>query len=106
MPTVRPRRADGAAADELLPYVVRQRLAPWPDAVTLCKTLAHNPRERGSCRGSTPVLHCGESRRQAAGGAAVVQVHEVESKSALNRVEGMPFRWGLNPYRGCSHGCR
>ena len=26
-------------------------------------------------------------------------------KSALNRVEGMPFRWSLNPYRGCVHGC-
>jgi DNA repair photolyase len=25
--------------------------------------------------------------------------------SALNRVEGMPFRWSLNPYRGCVHGC-
>jgi len=27
------------------------------------------------------------------------------SKSVLNRVEGMPFRWSINPYRGCSHGC-
>jgi DNA repair photolyase len=26
-------------------------------------------------------------------------------KSALNRVSGMPFRWSLNPYRGCLHGC-
>lgn len=26
-------------------------------------------------------------------------------KSALNPVRGMPFRWSLNPYRGCSHGC-
>ncbi|HET7601893.1 MAG TPA: radical SAM protein, partial [Gemmatimonadales bacterium] len=26
-------------------------------------------------------------------------------KSALNRVAGMPFRWSLNPYRGCLHGC-
>jgi DNA repair photolyase len=26
-------------------------------------------------------------------------------KSALNRVSGMPFRWSLNPYRGCVHGC-
>ncbi len=30
---------------------------------------------------------------------------EVQSKSVLNRVEGMPFRWSINPYRGCSHGC-
>jgi DNA repair photolyase len=30
---------------------------------------------------------------------------EVTARSALNRVEGMPFRWTLNPYRGCTHGC-
>lgn len=34
--------------------------------------------------------------------------HEVEAKSALNRVPGsspVPFRWTVNPYRGCSHAC-
>ena len=34
--------------------------------------------------------------------------HEVRSKSALNQVPGdsaMPFRWTINPYRGCSHAC-
>jgi DNA repair photolyase len=30
---------------------------------------------------------------------------EIACRSALNRVEGMPFRWTLNPYRGCTHGC-
>ena len=30
---------------------------------------------------------------------------EIRCRSALNRVEGMPFRWTLNPYRGCTHGC-
>lgn len=30
---------------------------------------------------------------------------EVPCKTALNRVSGMPFRWSLNPYRGCVHGC-
>lgn len=30
---------------------------------------------------------------------------EVESRSALNRVKGMPFGWSINPYRGCSHAC-
>jgi DNA repair photolyase len=34
--------------------------------------------------------------------------YEVRAKSALNRVpkaSRMPFRWTINPYRGCSHGC-
>ncbi|HEY7594593.1 MAG TPA: intein-containing Rv2578c family radical SAM protein [Actinophytocola sp.] len=35
--------------------------------------------------------------------------HEVRAKSVLNKVPGaspMPFRWTVNPYRGCSHACR
>lgn len=34
--------------------------------------------------------------------------HEVEARSALNRVptgSQMPFAWTVNPYRGCSHAC-
>ena len=30
---------------------------------------------------------------------------EVHCRSALNRVQGMPFKWTLNPYRGCTHAC-
>jgi DNA repair photolyase len=30
---------------------------------------------------------------------------EVTCRSALNPVKGMPFRWTLNPYRGCTHAC-
>ena len=30
---------------------------------------------------------------------------EVTCRSALNRVQGMPFSWTLNAYRGCTHGC-
>ena len=30
---------------------------------------------------------------------------EVKCRSALNHVDGMPFAWTLNPYRGCTHGC-
>src|ERR671915_631092 len=30
---------------------------------------------------------------------------ETPCKSALNPVKGMPFRWSLNPYRGCVHAC-
>ncbi len=34
-----------------------------------------------------------------------VQIIPITCKSALNRVSGMPFRWSLNPYRGCAHAC-
>ncbi len=30
---------------------------------------------------------------------------ELPCRTALNRVSGMPFRWSLNPYRGCAHSC-
>ncbi len=36
------------------------------------------------------------------------QYLEDTCKSALNRVPGesrLPFRWTVNPYRGCSHSC-
>ena len=33
------------------------------------------------------------------------EYREMPCKSALNRVSDMPFRWSLNPYRGCVHGC-
>jgi DNA repair photolyase len=32
-------------------------------------------------------------------------IHEIEARSALNPVQGMPFKWSLNPYKGCAHGC-
>src|ERR671925_529683 len=34
--------------------------------------------------------------------------YEVRARSVLNQVpkaSRMPFRWTINPYRGCSHGC-
>lgn len=37
---------------------------------------------------------------------AGVVYRELVCKSALNRVTGMPFRWSLNPFRGCVHHCR
>ncbi len=30
---------------------------------------------------------------------------EVQVKSVLNQVQGMPFRWSINPYRGCQTAC-
>ncbi|HEX6989851.1 MAG TPA: radical SAM protein [Bacillota bacterium] len=29
----------------------------------------------------------------------------VSVRSVVNRVDNMPFRWSLNPYRGCTHSC-
>lgn len=34
-----------------------------------------------------------------------VTYREVEVKSALNAVQGMPFDWSLNPWLGCAHKC-
>ncbi len=37
-----------------------------------------------------------------------IRFHEVQARSALNRVperSRMPFRWTINPYRGCTHAC-
>jgi DNA repair photolyase len=37
-----------------------------------------------------------------------ITFHEVAARSALNKVppaSSMPFRWTINPYRGCSHAC-
>jgi DNA repair photolyase len=37
----------------------------------------------------------------------VEQVSYIEApcRSAINAVKGMPFRWSVNPYRGCRHRC-
>ena len=38
-----------------------------------------------------------------------VRFYEVRAKSALNAVpkaSRMPFRWTINPYRGCTHACQ
>src|SRR5437773_427921 len=32
-------------------------------------------------------------------------IHEIEARSAVNAVQGMPFKWSLNPYKGCRHAC-
>lgn len=37
--------------------------------------------------------------------ADAAQYQEVTCRSALNPVQGMPFNWTLNPYRGCTHAC-
>jgi DNA repair photolyase len=47
-------------------------------------------------------------RRFHAPEALDTRFYEVRAKSVLNRVpekSRMPFRWTINPYRGCSHAC-
>src|SRR5262245_47381095 len=50
-------------------------------------------------RGGVAALTGAEERADAA------RYQEVMCRSALNPVKGMPFRWTLNVYRGCTHGC-
>ncbi len=63
----------------------------------------HRPTTRDIARtvraGGTAALTEAERRADRA------RYQEVSCRSALNRVEGMPFNWTLNPYRGCTHGC-
>src|SRR5271163_1890727 len=47
-------------------------------------------------------------RRFEAPEALDMRFYEVRAKSVLNRVPGksqVPFRWTINPYRGCAHAC-
>ena len=47
-------------------------------------------------------------RRFDAPEALDIRFYEVRARSGLNRVperSRMPFRWTINPYRGCSHAC-
>src|SRR4051795_11665745 len=47
-------------------------------------------------------------RRFDAPEALDTRFYEIQAKSALNRVpeqSQVPFRWTVNPYRGCSHAC-
>jgi DNA repair photolyase len=47
-------------------------------------------------------------RRFDAPEALDIRFYEVSARSILNRVPAssqMPFRWSINPYRGCTHAC-
>src|SRR5579864_2338674 len=72
------------------PLVLFELGSPMPttrDVATLVK------------EGGTAALTAAERRADEA------RYQEVTCRSALNRVQGMPFDWTLNPYRGCTHGC-
>ena len=65
--------------------------------------------ERGArTQGLLPGLGPSTVRKFEAPEALGVRFHEVEARSALNEVpkrSRMPFRWTINPYRGCTHAC-
>jgi DNA repair photolyase len=46
-----------------------------------------------------------EALTEATRRADAARYQEIRCRSALNSVNGMPFAWTLNPYRGCTHGC-
>lgn len=49
--------------------------------------------------------HGPASLDQAQRRADEARYQEITCRSALNAVKGMPFKWTLNPYRGCTHAC-
>lgn len=52
--------------------------------------------------------HLDEQARTHPSGVQVqTQVFDDDTRSVLNRVDvpDLPFRWTVNPYRGCEHGC-
>jgi len=78
-------------------------MASFPLLFDLGASKPTKPTTRGIAdtvkRGGTAALTEAERRADEA------RYQEVTCRSALNHVEGMPFKWTLNPYRGCTHGC-
>src|SRR5215212_3665371 len=70
-------------------------LAPEKPHNPTTRDVANQVKELGAVNGLPDAAH-------RADGATY---QEGTCRSALNRVEGMPFRFTLNPYRGCTHGC-
>jgi len=61
----------------------------------------------GNDGGQVPLL-AGAERHQGRGELAGLELLHVQAKTVINRVPDaspVPFRWTINPYRGCSHAC-
>jgi DNA repair photolyase len=65
--------------------------------------------EKGAeAQGSLPGFGEPVTRTFDAPEALGIRFHEVQARSAINGVperSRMPFRWTINPYRGCTHAC-
>jgi DNA repair photolyase len=80
-------------------------VARLPTVKIMMRTFADVARPgRDRARGQLP-LALQTARKVTTPEFAGMTFLEVETKSALNKVSGMPFGWSINPYRGCSHAC-
>ena len=64
--------------------------------------------DRGGGAGAAAGLRGGRGAPFDAPEALDTRFYEVHAKSALNacpKASRMPFRWTINPYRGCTHAC-
>jgi DNA repair photolyase len=67
-----------------------------------------NLETRAEPQTSLPVVGGGVVRTFDAPEALGIRFHEIQAKSAINSVperSRMPFRYTINPYRGCTHAC-
>jgi DNA repair photolyase len=66
--------------------------------------------DAGNAAGSTPALfeRAAVARTFDTPGFRGITFHEVHAKTIISKVpeaSRVPFRWTINPYRGCSHAC-
>jgi DNA repair photolyase len=73
---------------------MRAQLPLFPEAAPTLRDVANAVREAG-------ISSLPDARRR----ADDARYQEVHVRSALTRSMGMPFKWALNPYRGCTHAC-
>jgi hypothetical protein len=72
------------------------------------RNLRANPEEAAGTQGALPGMGDSVIRTFDAPEALGIRFHEVRARSAINGVperSRMPFRWTINPYRGCTHAC-
>jgi DNA repair photolyase len=68
----------------------------------------NNLEKRASSQALLPGLGESVVRTFDAPEALGIRFHEIDARSAINKVperSRMPFRYTINPYRGCTHGC-
>ena len=75
---------------------MRAQLSLFPQAAEMptLRDVANAVRDEG-------IASLPDARRR----ADDARYQEVHVRSALTRSMGMPFKWALNPYRGCTHAC-